>query len=92
MKVEPITDVKSIKSIKKLLHDSPRNKLLFIMGVNTGLRVQDILALRISDVKHANVGDRIVIREKKTGKENVFMINKEIKETLDDYLKEFPHA
>uniref|UniRef100_I2Q6K7 Site-specific recombinase XerD n=1 Tax=Desulfovibrio sp. U5L TaxID=596152 RepID=I2Q6K7_9BACT len=86
MKVEPITDAKSIKSIKKLLHDSPRNKLLFIMGVNTGLRVQDILALRISDVKHANVGDRIVIREKKTGKENVLMINKEIKEALDDYL------
>ena len=56
------------------------------MGINTGLRVQDILALRISDVKHAKVGDRIAIREKKTGKDNVLMINKEIKEALDEYL------
>lgn len=87
MKVEPITSARDIKSIKKLLSDQPRNRLLFIMGINTGLRVQDILVLRISDVKHVNVGDRIVIREKKTGKENVFMINKEIKEALDEYLK-----
>ena len=87
MKVEPITSARDIKSIKKLLSDQPRNRLLFIMGINTGLRVQDILALRISDVKHAKVGDRIAIREKKTGKDNVLMINKEIKEALDEYLK-----
>jgi len=87
MKVDPITDVKHIKSIKRLLHDSPRNKLLFIMGINSGLRVQDLLNLKIADVKHVKVGDRIVIREKKTGKENVLMINTEIKEALDDYLK-----
>ena len=57
------------------------------MGVNTGLRVQDLLSLKIADVKGVNVGDRVVIREKKTGKENVLMVNKEIKEALDDYLK-----
>jgi len=87
MKVDPITDVKHIKSIKRLLHDSPRNKLLFIMGINSGLRVQDLLNLKIANVRYVNVGDRIVIREKKTGKENVLMINTEIKEALDDYLK-----
>ena len=87
MKVEPITNAKDIKSIKKLLADQPRNRLLFILGCNSGLRVQDILALRISDIKHAKVGDRIVIKEKKTGKENVFMVNKDIKDALDDYLK-----
>ena len=87
MKVGPIINPKDIKCIKRLLINRPRDRLLFICGCNSGLRVQDLLALKIGDVKHTNVGDRIVIREKKTGKENVFMINKEIKEALDDYLK-----
>ncbi|EFL52334.1 site-specific recombinase [Solidesulfovibrio fructosivorans JJ]] len=87
MKVEPIVSAKDIKSIKRLLSNRPRDRLLFICGCNSGLRVQDLLALKIGDVKYTNIGDRIVIREKKTGKENVFMINKEIKVALDEYLK-----
>ena len=87
MKVEPITNAKDIKSIKKLLSDQPRNRLLFILGCNSGLRVQDLLALKIGEIRYANVGDRIVIKEKKTGKENVFMLNKDIKDALEDYLK-----
>ena len=43
------------------------------MGINSGLRVQDLLNLKIANVRYVNVGDRIVIREKKTGKENVLM-------------------
>lgn len=86
MKVDPIVDLKSIKSIKKLLSDNPRDKLLFVMGVNSGLRVQDILALKIDDVHDVPVGERISLREKKTGKENVFILNKEIKAALDGYL------
>ena len=87
MKVEPIINAKDIKSIKRLLINRPRDRLLFICGCNSGLRVQDLLALKIGDVKYANIGDRIAIREKKTGKENIFMVNKEIKEALDAYLK-----
>ena len=78
MKVQPITDLKDIKRIKRLLSSNPRNMLLFIMGINAGLRVQDILALRVSDVENAVVGDRITVIEKKTKKENVLIINQEI--------------
>ena len=86
MKVDPITDPKDIKRIKKLLSQHPRNRLLFIMGINTGLRVQDLLALRVETVENAAVGDRIAIREKKTGKENVLIINNEIHQALHAYL------
>jgi len=89
MKVEPIVDLKVIKTIKKILNDNPRDKLLFIMGINSGLRVQDILALKIGDVKNIHIGDRISLREKKTGKENVFIMNREIKSALDSYLKTY---
>lgn len=86
MKVEPITDVKDIKSIKKFLSDNARDKLLFVMGINTGLRVGDLLGLKVRDVKYVKVGDRVLLKEKKTGKENVFMVNKEIKDSIDSYL------
>jgi hypothetical protein len=33
MKVQPITDLRQVRSIKRLLADSPRDKLLFVMGV-----------------------------------------------------------
>ena len=87
MKVDPIVDLKSIKSIKKLLSDNPRDKLLFIMGINSGLRVQDLLELRIGDIVGLQIGDRISLREKKTGKDNVFILNKEIGYALVEHLK-----
>ena len=86
MKVQPITDLKDIKRIKRLLSSNPRNMLLFIMGINAGLRVQDILALRVSDVENAVVGDRITVIEKKTKKENVLIINQEIYDAVQRYL------
>ena len=90
MRVEPIIDLKCIKGIKKMLSDAPRDKLLFTMGINSGLRVQDLLALKIGDIRHTIVGERITLREKKTCKENVFILNKEIKTALDAYLETIP--
>ena len=86
MKVEPIIDPKDIKRIKRLLETQPRNYLLFVMGINSGLRVQDLLALKLSTVEHAAVGDRIPIVEKKTGKQNVLIVNAEIHAAIQKYL------
>lgn len=86
MKVQAFTEMKHLKAIKRYLADKPRDRLLFIMGVNTGLRVQDILALRVRDLSTVKPGGRIPIIEKKTGKENVLILNTEIKAALDIYL------
>jgi len=92
MRVDPITELKDIKNIKRLLNDNPRDKLIFVMGVNSGLRAQDLLQLRVSDVKNAEITDRIILREKKTGKDNVFILNSEIKAALDVYLSSPSHG
>ena len=95
MKVQPITDPKDIKRIKKLLTTKPRDLLLFVFGINTGLRVQDLLALRIETVASIASGERITIQEKKTGKQNVLIMNDAMREALDRYLafhqKRVPH-
>ncbi len=43
-KVEPIKDMKVIRNIRSVLKkQSLRNELLFILGINIGLRISDIL-------------------------------------------------
>ena len=92
MRVEPIREMKDIKAIKRLLDGNPRDKLLFVLGINTGLRAQDLLSLKVSQFKDCKLRDRITVKEKKTGKQNIIIINKEVKATLDFYLETLkPH-
>jgi integrase len=83
--VEPIRDPKDIDAIKKLLQGSPRDLLLFSLGVNNGLRTGDLLKLRVGQVRNLKPGQSISIREGKTGKQNVLMINKCVHRALQGY-------
>ena len=70
--VQPIKKIEDIQKIKKYLAKRPRNALLFSFGINTGLRISDILSLDVGDVKDR---DYIEIREKKTNKYKKFPLN-----------------
>lgn len=49
--VEPIRDNKTIKNMRAILKSqSTRNELLFILGINVGLRISDILKLKVRDL------------------------------------------
>jgi integrase len=85
--VDPIRSTKAIKTIMKLLSDSPRDRLLFAIGINNGLRTIDLLNLKVKDIRHLKNGDTIKIRESKTGKTNVLAINKTVFKALRDYLE-----
>lgn len=52
------------------------------MSINSGLRIGDLLALRVGQVANLKVGDSLKIRERKTGKINVLLINKSIHKAL----------
>jgi len=88
MKVQPFTSLKDIRNIKKLLRGKPRDLLLFTLGVNSGMRVQDLLSLLVADITEKKVGGRIAVQEKKTGKENVIVVNKEILSCFNLYMAE----
>ena len=85
--VDPIRRMKDIQSISKMLSDNPRNNLLFVMGTNNGLRTGDLLKLKVDDVKCMKVGDTLVIREGKTGKRNILVMNKSIHKSMQIYLE-----
>lgn len=62
--VEPIRDKNQIKEMMAYLESiHPKWKLLFRLGISTGLRVGDILALKVKDIDL-----HIKIREQKTNK------------------------
>lgn len=82
--VEPIKDKNDIKRIKKVLKSNERNLLLFNLGINSGLRISDILALDIKDVKNR---DFIEIREKKTNKYKRFLLNEKLQKEINKYVK-----
>jgi hypothetical protein len=70
MRVEPIREEQHIRAIKKLLKDHSRDRLLFILGINSGLRVQTILTeLRVKHLLYAKLGDSITVKERKTGED-----------------------
>jgi len=85
--VDPIRRVKDIQAISKLLSDSPRNHLLFVMGVNNGLRTGDLLNLYAGQLYDAKVGDTITIVEGKTHKTNILVVNKTIHKSLQNYFE-----
>lgn len=82
--VQPIREKNKIEEIKNILkHSSYRDYFLFYFGINTGLRISDILPLKSKDVQ----GDYIKIKEKKTGKEKRFIINNDLKAEIKEYTK-----
>jgi len=86
--VDPITDAADIERIKRLLKDKPRDLALFVCGINNGLRIGDLLSLKVGDVRRLKAGEAIQLTEKKTGKRNVFMVNRAVDKALKRYLGE----
>ena len=69
--VEPLRQLNDVKAIAMILWNQPRNHLLFVMGVNNGLRIGDVLQLTVGNVSHLRVGETLQITEQKTGKKNI---------------------
>ena len=79
--VEPIRNKKKIDAIKKLMKgdEAFRDLLLFVLGINSGLRISDLIKLRWKDFmnnkgKLLNIGERLELKEQKTDKTKVFVI------------------
>jgi len=83
--VEPIRKIENLRKLENYLASkNKRDLLLFKIGINSGLRISDIVALNVSDIQ----GKRYIqIKEKKTGKFKKIPINPKLKPLFDDYTK-----
>ena len=91
--VLPITDLKDVSKLKKLLADKPRDLALFVVGINTNLRASDILSLTVGMVRNLKVGDELFrLKEMKTAKERTITINEAVYQVIQSLLATMPTA
>ncbi|MDP4549836.1 tyrosine-type recombinase/integrase [Alkalihalobacillus macyae] len=76
--VHPLKKKKQINDMKKAL-GNPRDKMLFIFGINTGLRISDILKLKVRDVRNKV---SLTLQETKTSKSKIVYFNDNVKEAV----------
>lgn len=92
--VEPIRDRKKISHIKNLLRGEQRwrDLLLFTVGINSALRVSDLLSLRMGDFvdEAGEIRLRFWLREAKRNKRQEVIINSSIQDALEEYLLAYP--
>lgn len=82
--VQPIRDPDLLRAIKQKLRDqSERNYILLVLGINTGLRISDILKLKVKDVRD----NHIKLRETKTRKHKRIQITPALKRELKRFIE-----
>lgn len=86
--VEPIRNMDKVCEIEERLAtlETERGKrmyLLFLCGIYLGLRISDLLRLRVSDVR----GDSLTMKEKKTKKRTSLPISDPLRRAVRDRLR-----
>lgn len=90
-KKDEIKDVQPIRSLEKLEDMKwslkkwcgERDYILFLLGINTGLRVTDLLQFKIRDIKGKK---KLTVREGKTKKKRDIYLER-IYQEVNDYIK-----
>lgn len=93
---QPIRNLSQLQEFKDYYHKkhpNTRNYVLCILGLNTALRITDILHLKWRDIydfsEHAFLS-HISLIERKTGKSTMIALNHSLVSTLDFYLSSMP--
>lgn len=90
---EPIKDVDDINKVSKHLVDSKRyrDNLLFICGINFGLRISDLLELKVGHLLNPDgrsYRDRITVQEMKTKNIRTLFPNDAVMDAADLYFND----
>lgn len=86
--IRNIDDLRNFKKYYKEINVNERNLVLIIMGLNTALRISDILSLRwgaVYDFEREQFKTHIELVEQKTGKTSSVFINQSVRDVLGEY-------
>ena len=91
---QPIRDRQELQNFSSYYKDEKpnlRNYALVVLGLNTALRISDLLHLRWNDLydfEKLCFRDHLLIKEQKTGKRNRIAINEKAREAMEMYFNE----
>lgn len=81
-------DLENLKRYYREIRPNARNQLLVILGLNTALRISDLLDLQWQDVysfEWEKYREHICLVEQKTGKKSRIYVNQNIVKALQEY-------
>ncbi len=92
--VQPLRTRADIERVKEALRKrSSRDYAMFVLGVNTGLRISDLLSLSVGDVlagrgERIQIVKRLELRERKSGKAKSIPLASTARSALASYLRD----
>ena len=88
--VEALKDISQIEAMKKYLKEhSQRDYLLFVIGINTGLKITELLSMKFEDVlnEDGTVKEFYTLPVKDEKFKQDIYLNTKVKEALLDYVQ-----
>lgn len=88
---QPIKNTAQLKLFKNYylqVNPNPRNYVLIVFGLNSALRISDILGLTYGDIydfERELWKSHVAVTEQKTGKSNLIYMNSQIQQSLKKY-------
>jgi len=86
--LKTINSLKDIELIRKFLSDRPRDLLLFDLATKTGVKMIDLLSLKVRDLKYLKAGDMFHFYDGNVSGAKDKLITKDLKKTIQKYLNE----
>ena len=86
--VDPIKDVEQINAIKSILQKhSQRDLLLFVLGINTGIKISHLLSLKVENVwDGTKMKEFLYITDETRDEMQTYYLNNRVKIALETYL------
>jgi integrase len=88
--VEPIRTKKAITAIKSRLWQkkNKRDWCLFVLGINTAFRANELLSIRVQQVENAVIGSSLKVKQTKTDRYRTVTLNKSAIEAISVLLEQ----
>lgn len=88
-------ELQLFKAYYKSVKPNIRNYALIVIGLNSALRISDILHLTYGDVFDFGMKrwrTHLMVKEQKTGKINRIYVNQKARDILEEYTKSLPYS
>lgn len=90
--VEPFRNKKEVEAVRLYLRGKNiKHGLWFWLGVNSALRISDLLSLRVGNIRKPDGGivSKITLKEQKTGKTKEFPISDKIRTEIQTVIQQY---
>jgi site-specific recombinase XerD len=88
--VDPIRHVKQIDAMKEILQQhSQRDLLFFVLGINTGMKISDLLTLKVKDVwDGTKMKEFLYIHNDRSEEKQTYYLNNRVNLVLNTFLEQ----